>query len=103
MLKLSGNLNLSTESCAVDAFGQLGREELDDNLSAQEFVGRDEHFTHPAAAELALDVVGVGKRSFEPVFVVGHFNWGNWSGPQDRARCVIEVAKFYSSARNWLF
>src|SRR5205823_2454391 len=64
MLELCGNLDLSAESRAVDAFGELRREELDDNLSAEELVGCDEHAAHSAAAHFALDVVGVRKRGF---------------------------------------
>jgi hypothetical protein len=39
----------------------LGREDLHDHSPAQRSLLRDEHTTHPAAAELALDAVGIAK------------------------------------------
>ena len=62
VLELPGDLNLAAESGAVDLGDELRREELDDDLSPECPVDRDERAAHSHSAELALDDVGTGQR-----------------------------------------
>jgi len=72
VLKLRGDLDFSSEPAPVNIGNQLGREDLDDSLSSQRPIDRDEHPAHSSTAELALDVVGVGQGLFQLLFEGAH-------------------------------
>ena len=66
-------LHLAAEPLAVDAGGQVGRQDLDDDLAAERVLARHEDATHPATGELPLDGVGVAQGVLEIVNqLVGH-------------------------------
>src|SRR5688572_14234357 len=58
VLQLRGELDLATEPFAVDAGSKIGRENLDDDFAIERPFRRDKHAAHPAATQLALDLVG---------------------------------------------
>ena len=61
MLERGRELDLAPEALDVDAGGQLGRQDLDDHLPAERGLLGDEHTAHAAAAELALEAVGIAE------------------------------------------
>ncbi len=72
VLKLRGNLHLAAEPAAVYFGSQLRRKNFDDYLSSKYPVGCNEHTTHPATTELALDFVCSGERVFQSPFEFRH-------------------------------
>ena len=64
VLELRGGLDLAAEADPVQLGDDLPRENLDDDFSRCCPVDRDEHATHTAATELALDSVGPGQLVF---------------------------------------
>ena len=61
MLQAGGHLDLAPEPIGAHAAGELGRDDLDHDPSAQRLIGREEHARHAAAAELALNGEGARK------------------------------------------
>jgi len=59
MLELGRELDLSAEAVHRDACGEVREEDLDHDFTAEGALLGDEHAGHAAAAELALDSVGV--------------------------------------------
>ena len=67
MLEPRDELDLAAEPVGRDPFGRFGREDLDHDVAVQPDVVRDEHARHAAAAELAVDAVGVAEGLLEGV------------------------------------
>src|SRR3990170_3557093 len=86
VLKLRGDLHLATEPATVYLGSQLRRENLDDDLSSQYPVGINEHTTHPATTELALDFVGSGERVLQSPLEFSHAGAGRIIGAYGTAR-----------------
>src|SRR5688572_25914812 len=61
VLQLRGELDLATESVAVDAGSEVGGEDFDDDLAVERPFRGDKHAAHPAATQFALDLVGGAK------------------------------------------
>ena len=59
VLQRGGQPDLALESLGAHARGQLGRQHFHHNLPAEPHFLGEEDTTHTAAAELALDAVGV--------------------------------------------
>jgi hypothetical protein len=57
MLELGGELDLALEADRTDGARPLRGEDLDDHRPAERAVGRQEQAAHPAAAQLALELV----------------------------------------------
>ena len=68
----AASLHLAREPLGRQSFGQLRRDDLDDDLAAERGLGRDEDARHAAAAELALDGVRVAERLLERLAQVRH-------------------------------
>ena len=90
ILQLGDELDLAMKAVEADAARQVGREELDDDLSIEASLGREEDVTHPAATELALDVVLGAERGLEAVAKLGH-GWDESSGISKNDRDVRGV------------
>ncbi len=71
MLQLGGELDLPLEPLLIHLGGHLGRQHLDDHLARESDLLGEEDATHPAAAQLALDAVGVTQGGGEAGFEVG--------------------------------
>ena len=65
VVQRGGDLDLEAETVGAHAAGQLGREDLDHDLSAERPLGSDEHARHAAAAELTLDGVRAVQGGFK--------------------------------------
>jgi len=59
VLQVGGDFDFLPEPRGADLAREFGREQLDHDLAVERRLSREEETTHPAAAELALDVVGV--------------------------------------------
>src|SRR5438874_12512288 len=90
MLKLCRELNLSAEAVEAHARCRVVLENFHHDLSLESAVHRDENATHPAAAELAVEGVGVSERRFESATEVG--------------RCQLRLMHVVRHCRgNWRF
>ena len=67
MLQLRSQVDLASEALAVDARGELGREDLHHHGSSQRLLGGQVDVAHAAAGELSLDRIGGRERSLEPL------------------------------------
>ena len=65
MLEARGEPDLLAEAVGRDGVGQLGREDLEHHLAVERDFGREEDARHAAAAELALESVGVAHYGLE--------------------------------------
>ena len=71
MLQLGRELDLAAEPVDADARRQLGQQHLDHDVPAQRGLDRQEDPRHPAAAELALEAVGLAQRLLELLTKIG--------------------------------
>jgi hypothetical protein len=71
MLQACRDLDLATKAFDTDAGREIGREDFDDDAPSERALLGDEHATHPATAQLALDEVGAGEGSLEVVAKLG--------------------------------
>jgi len=62
VLELRDDLDLSAEPLAIDARRELGREHFDDNAPAERTIDRREDAAHPAARQLAIELIGRAER-----------------------------------------
>jgi hypothetical protein len=67
VLEPGGEADLTREALGGEPFGQLGGEHLDDDLTPERLVARDEDAAHAAAPELALQGVGRAEGGLELV------------------------------------
>ena len=65
VLQLRDELDLAMEAIEADAAGEIGREQLDHDLTIEPSLGGEKDVTHASAAELALDGVGVAECGLE--------------------------------------
>ena len=65
VLQLGRELDLAAEPVDAHARRELGQQHLDDDVPAQRRLDRQEDPRHPAAAELALEAVGLAQRLLE--------------------------------------
>ena len=65
VLQLRGDLDLSAEAVAIDAGGQLRREHLHDDVSAEHAVDGDEDAAHPATGQLVIELIVGPQRILE--------------------------------------
>ena len=72
VVELGGDLNFAAEALSIDAGREVGREHLDDDLSAEGAVDRYEHSAHAAAGELGLELVAGAERGLQLFREVGH-------------------------------
>ena len=71
VLELGGERDLALEALDGERAAASGREHLDHHLAAERGLAGDEDARHPAAAELAVQGVGVAERLLE-IFVERH-------------------------------
>ena len=67
VLELRADLDLAAEALVVHPRRELGREDLHHDLPLQRHVGGDEDARHPAAAQLAFELVLRGQGLLEDV------------------------------------
>ncbi len=67
MLELGGEVDLAAEPLDAHPGRQLGQQYLDDDPALERRLQRQEDAGHPAAAELALDPVGIAERALKLV------------------------------------
>src|SRR4051812_30872355 len=93
VLQSGDELDLAMEAVEAHAAADVGRQQLDDDLSIEPALGREKDVTHPAATELALDGVGVTERESEPVDELRHW-WDESSGisMNDRRMTTVGLA-----------
>src|SRR5205807_7771342 len=60
------------EARSTDLAREFGREQFYDDLPVERRLSREEETTHAAAAELALDVVGVAEDTLQASLEIGH-------------------------------
>jgi hypothetical protein len=72
MLELRRDEDLAMEALAVDSSGEVGRENLDDDVAREASVMRDEHARHSATRKLALEPVALAETGLEAVSELGH-------------------------------
>ena len=72
LLERRRRADLALEPLGADAGGELGRQDLDDDLASEPRLVGDEDARHPAAAELALERVGSTQRRLELGLKVRH-------------------------------
>jgi hypothetical protein len=61
VLQLGGELDLAAEAVDVEPGGEVGWQNLDDDLAVERDFGGDKDAAHAATAQLALDPVGVAE------------------------------------------
>ena len=65
MLQSRSKTNLPRKTLGVHTRCQLWRQNLDDHLPTERGIGGEEYARHPAAAELAIELVCVSQRGLE--------------------------------------
>jgi hypothetical protein len=66
MLEPGGELDLPLEPLGAYARSHFGRQDLDDDRSAQADLLGEEDAAHPPTAQLALDLVGIADSRLKP-------------------------------------
>ena len=81
MLKSRSELNLATKAIDVDSRCEVGRKNLDDDLSLELCFSCDKNAGHTSAAELAIDAIGGTEYFLELGLEVGSHAriWGRTS------------------------
>jgi hypothetical protein len=72
VLELRCNLHLTPESLEIQCCGEIGRQQLDYDLSPERYILGHKELGHPRARELTLDPVLISKRSLEALGKVSH-------------------------------
>jgi hypothetical protein len=72
MLKLRGELDLALKAHGTDGARALGRKNLDDDRPTKGAIRRQEQAAHPAAAQLALELVRPADDSLELLAQISH-------------------------------
>ena len=72
VLELRRDEDLAMEALAVDSGGEIGRENLDDDVAREASVMRDEHARHSPTRKLALEPVALAETGLEAVSELGH-------------------------------
>ena len=72
MLKPRGEADLALEALGAQRCRQLRGEDLDDHVSAQSALERDEHSGHAAPRQLAFDPIFVAQRLLQALTEVLH-------------------------------
>jgi hypothetical protein len=71
--------NLALEPLGTQPFGEFRREHFHDNLPLEPQLFGDEHPTHAAAAQLALEAIGIAERELQLRHqTLGHSVGGVW-------------------------
>ena len=73
LLERSGHPDLPLEPVGADAGGELGREHLDDDASAEAHFVSDEDARHASTTEFTLEGVGAAKRCLNLILKVFHW------------------------------
>ena len=92
LLKRRRQLDLPLETIQAHLGRDVGREHLDDDLAAQPLLPREENARHPAAAELALDLIAAAEGGSERLEVGRHGISVRVGTPQYRRRTPTEPA-----------
>ena len=71
MLKPRSELNLPTKAVAIQPCREIGRENLDNNLSSELGLRRDKYTRHSPTAELAVDLVDRGEYFLQLALKIG--------------------------------
>ena len=67
LLELGGELDLARETLGRDAGGEVGAQDLHNDVALERRIAGEEEAAHPAATELALEGVGGAERGLELV------------------------------------
>ena len=65
MLQPRSKLNLAAKTIGVDSCGEIGRKNLDDDLSLELGLGGDEDARHSCSAELSIYSIGGAEQLLE--------------------------------------
>ena len=72
VLQVGSDSDFLPEARSTDLAREFGREQFYDDLPVERRLSREEETTHAAAAELALDVVGVAEDTLQASLEIGH-------------------------------
>ena len=88
LLELGGELDLARETLGRDAGGEVGAQDLHNDVALERRIAGEEEAAHPAATELALEGVGGAERGLE--LVADLFGHGVMAtrAPRGARRCL---------------
>jgi hypothetical protein len=71
VLQSSGEQYLALEALDIDTGGEIWREHFDDDATPERALLREEDATHPAAAKLSFQEIGVAQSGLKLIAKIG--------------------------------